>query len=176
MNLILRLLWVLLAARSRGALSLNDVSRVPMRVLPNDLDLNMHMNNGRYLSIMDLGRIDFLIRMGLSRKFVENRWQPLAGGTLIRYRFALRIFAKFEIVTRLLCWDEKWFYFEQRLEADGNVAAIALTKAMARGRADAVSPAIILQAIGLDTPSPPAPEAVSRWQAAEDLLHFGKHG
>mgnify|MGYP003290859366 CR=1 FL=1 len=39
----------------RGVL---DDSRVCFRVLPNDCDVNLHMNNGRYWTIMDLGRAD----------------------------------------------------------------------------------------------------------------------
>ena len=31
-----------------------------MRVWPNDLDTNAHMNNGRYLTLMDLGRFDLM--------------------------------------------------------------------------------------------------------------------
>ncbi len=40
------------------------------RVLPTDLDVLGHMNNGVYLSIMDLGRMDLLQRSGIwSRLF-----------------------------------------------------------------------------------------------------------
>ncbi|NCD21010.1 MAG: thioesterase, partial [Actinobacteria bacterium] len=55
MNLVFRLWWLRLRARRRGQLSVWDVARTPFRVLPTDLDLLFHMNNGKYLSILDLG-------------------------------------------------------------------------------------------------------------------------
>jgi hypothetical protein len=56
MNLWLRLFWLALALLWRRKLDpRHDVSRLTFRVLPTDLDLNGHMNNGRYLTIMDLG-------------------------------------------------------------------------------------------------------------------------
>lgn len=56
MNLWLRLLWLIVTAKARGALVLPEgVSIVTFRVWPHDLDLSVHMNNGRYLTLMDLG-------------------------------------------------------------------------------------------------------------------------
>jgi|ERR1700730_2570338 len=174
MNLILRLLIVLATAMFRGPLGLDDTSRVQLRVLPNDLDLNLHMNNGRYLTVMDLGRIDFLIRAGSPRLFLRNRWQPLIGGTIIRYRFGLHAFKKFEVATRILCWDEKWFYFEQRVESSQGVAAIALSKALVRDRTGTVSPDSVLRLVGIAAERPDTTLSVSRWLAAEDMLHIGE--
>jgi acyl-CoA thioesterase FadM len=174
MNLILRLLMVLATAMFRGPLALDDTSRVQLRVLPNDLDLNLHMNNGRYLTVMDLGRIDFLIRAGSPRLFLRNRWQPLIGGTIIRYRFGLRAFQRFEVATRILCWDEKWFYFEQRVENSQGVAAIALSKALVHDRTGTVSPDAVLRSVGIAADRPDPALSVSRWLAAEDMLHIGE--
>lgn len=174
MNLIFRLLIVLTTAIFRGPLGLGETSRLHLRVLPNDLDLNLHMNNGRYLTVMDLGRIDFLIRAGSPRLFLRNRWQPLIGGTIIRYRFGLRAFQRFEIATRILWWDEKWFYFEQRVENSHGVAAIALSKALVRGSAGTVSPDSVLRSVGIAAERPDPAPSVSEWLAAEDMLHISE--
>jgi acyl-CoA thioesterase FadM len=109
MNLFLRLFAVVISVAFRRRLKVNDVSQITLLVLPNDVDLNFHMNNGRYMTLLDLGRLDFLIRTGLGPVFLRNKWQPQIGGTLIRYRFGLRPFERFRILTRILCWDEKWF-------------------------------------------------------------------
>ena len=42
-----------------------DESVIHARVLPTDLDLNLHLNNGRALTLMDLGRVDLMLRMGV---------------------------------------------------------------------------------------------------------------
>ena len=67
MNLWLRLIWLFLTTPFRPRLAIpTDVSVLGLRVLPNDLDLSLHMNNGRYLTVMDLGRLDLILRSGLA--------------------------------------------------------------------------------------------------------------
>jgi len=56
-NKLLRLLSVMWRARRATPLAPTDVGRVRFRVLPTDLDLQGHMDNGVHLSLMDLGRI-----------------------------------------------------------------------------------------------------------------------
>lgn len=74
MNLWIGLLLLIIRARVRGALNPpQDVSKVWFRVWPHDLDPSIHMNNGRYLALMDLGRLDLLIRSGLWRALLKNR-------------------------------------------------------------------------------------------------------
>ncbi|KAG1647621.1 hypothetical protein GQR58_030448 [Nymphon striatum] len=41
-----------------------DETRMHLHVLPTDLDIAVHMNNGRYLTLADLGRWDMMIRNG----------------------------------------------------------------------------------------------------------------
>ena len=55
MNLYLRLLLLLLRIWRLPRRGVLDESRAAFHVLPNDCDINFHMNNGRYLSFMDLG-------------------------------------------------------------------------------------------------------------------------
>ncbi|MBN9173553.1 MAG: 4-hydroxybenzoyl-CoA thioesterase, partial [Microbacterium sp.] len=49
-------------ARRGERLSATDVGRIRLTTLPTDIDILMHMNNGRYLSLFDLGRWDLLVR------------------------------------------------------------------------------------------------------------------
>ena len=56
MNLIFRLLRALLAALRRRPLGPLEESVVAFGVWPGDLDINRHMNNGRYLTVMDRGQ------------------------------------------------------------------------------------------------------------------------
>ena len=77
MNLWLRILFLLLATPFRPKLEPPfGVSRLTFDVWPNDLDTNLHMNNGRYLTIMDLGRLDLTLRMGLAGHARRNGWMP----------------------------------------------------------------------------------------------------
>ena len=77
MNLYLRLISVLWSAlfRRRNIAAL-ETAVLEFRVLPNDLDPNWHMNNGRYLTIMDLGRFDMTLHSGLIRDSAFRRRGP----------------------------------------------------------------------------------------------------
>jgi hypothetical protein len=72
---LLRTLMVFLRALRAPRIGLLEESAVGFRVLPGDLDVNVHLNNGRYLALMDLGRFDLLIRAGCS-----GPWCACAGG------------------------------------------------------------------------------------------------
>ena len=90
-----------------------DEDRLRMRVWPNDIDLNLHMNNARYLSVMDYARTHLLARTRLLEHIVRSRWQPLVGAAWLTYRRSLPLFSAFSLTSRMICWDEKWFYIEQ---------------------------------------------------------------
>lgn len=120
MNLWLRLLWLVASARFRGALAVPfDVSRVPFRVWFHDLDTSLHMNNGRYWTLMDLGRTDLMLRGGLWRAVVKHGWTPVISAGKIRFRRELRFFKPFTLETRVLCWAETWLVMEHRLVSKG---------------------------------------------------------
>lgn len=101
---------------------------------------------------------------------------PLVGGRLIRHRFGLRAFERFVVATRLICWDDKWFYFDQRFETSRGVASIVLTKGLIydRGTARTIGPSELLDILGLLTQSPEMPPEVWQWLSTEKLLHITK--
>ena len=158
----------------RGVL---DVSRACFRVLPNDCDLNLHMNNGRYLSFMDLGRVHLIGQLGLLPIIFRNRWQPVLAAAEINFIRSLTPFQKFDLVTRVVTWDEKYVYMEQLFEARGELCAHAFVKGLFLGRGGRVGNAKVLAQLG-HTDAPPAmPDELRIWaelgsakkQRAEDL-------
>lgn len=184
MNLIVRLALILVGATRRSRLGLLDVSGISMRVWPNDLDIQMHMNNGRYLSLMDLGRIDLLIRSGFFREARRRGWFPLVGAATIEYRRPLRVFERYILTTKLLGWDDRWFYLEQRFVRNEKPVAIATVKAMIRSASGAVPTADAVNAIGFGSPSPALPKACtilaqprnSSGSLLPNALSFGEDG
>jgi acyl-CoA thioesterase FadM len=160
MNLIFRLLKVLIGALLGPRISLFDDSVLRFRVLPTDLDLNLHMNNSRYLSLMDLGRGDLLVRAGLLSTVRRQRWKPVAGSIAIKFRRPLQPFQRFTLTTRLLCWDEKWLYMEQRLESAEKVHAVATVRGLFVGPDGSVPSRVVLDHLGHQGESPPFPTEV----------------
>lgn len=171
MVLLFRLIFTLLASIFKSRITPFGTAVVHFRVWPNDLDLNNHMNSGRYVSFMDVGRIDLLARMRLLRKVMRRGWRPIAGGTMIRYRRSLLPFERFTLRSRVVTWDDKWFYFEHIMEnARGELAATAIVRGLLRGKEGNVAPRdFIAISARPDLQPPPIPEAIARWNEAESL-------
>ena len=154
MNLIFRLIWVILTARGRGRMGTTDESRFSLRCWPNDLDSNFHMNNGRYMTVMDLGRLDLILRTGLWRVMRERKWYPVVGSAKITFRRSVNMFEAFELTTQILGWDEKWLYIEHRMERGGKLLAIGHIKGLFLSPEGKVPMADLAAAAGHEGPSP----------------------
>lgn len=178
MNLWLRLLWLLAVARFRRRLKPPfEVSRLWFRVLPNDLDVNLHMNNGRYFTIMDLGRLDLMLRTGLAATARRRRWTPVLSAAKARFRRELRLFQSFRLDTRILWWSESQFVMEHRFVTIGrdgaetiNCVALLLGGLYARAERRFVPVARLFEAMGVAVDAPAASREVEAFLAAERAL------
>lgn len=140
-----------------------EEDRLRLRVLPNDIDLNMHMNNARYLNLMDYGRTHLLARTRLLDRILRSRWQPLVGAVWITYRRSLPLFSVFQLTSRLVCWDERWFYIEQTFIGRKGLTAVGWVKGALRDGKDIVEPQKAIIGIAPDAVSPPMPESIAAW-------------
>lgn len=170
MNLFFRFITILIAALFRPRLEPMEESALSMRVWPNDLDINGHMNNGRYLTVMDLGRLDLIARTPLGRIVVARRWKPLVASALIRYFRSLGPFQGYILKTKVAGWDKKWFFIEQRFESKGVLIAIGMVKVLFRDRNGNVPTADVLTSVHVGFSPPDRPEAIVAWQEAEKWL------
>lgn len=153
-----RLSTVLARAAFGGKVSLLDEVRTTFVVTPWDADLNRHLNNGRYLQVMDVGRFDLVARSGLGPELAKRRWVPVVGGVHVEFLRELPLFARFSVVTRVVAWDTRWIYVEQRFLLAGRVAAIGRVQAQFRGPRGRIAPAEVLAELGPVPPSPALPE------------------
>lgn len=163
MNLYLRLLKLLLLLPFVRRQSLFEASRIRFRVWPNDCDINLHLNNGRYLTFMDLGRMHLVAQIGLLRVMLRRRWAPVLSAAEISFIRPLSPLAQFELVSRLLTWDDKYFYMEQRFLASGRLCAVALVKGLFLHGRERIESRTVLAALGLDMAAPEMPEMVQHW-------------
>jgi acyl-CoA thioesterase FadM len=144
-------------------LGILDEDRVEMRVWPHDIDFNLHLNNGRYLSMMDYGRMHLLARTQVLGHIVRSRWMPLVGAVWMTYRRSLPLFARFMLGSRVVCWDERWFYMEQTFTGDEGLAAMGWVKGLLRSPAGNLDPQKVLEAVSPGVVSPPMPESIAAW-------------
>jgi acyl-CoA thioesterase FadM len=164
-----QLAWTVAAAAARPRLQLLDESVLALRVWPDDLDLNLHMNNARYLTAMELGRWDLAIRQGWMPKVWKRRWQILIGSATVRFRRGLKPFERYALHTRLAGWNDKWCFIEHTLKrSNGDVAAQGAVKGIFRGSQGNVPTLEVMETLGFAAETPPQPpEWIAQWHATE---------
>ncbi len=139
MNLIFRLIYVFILSLFRERLHLGKTqSRLSLRVLPNDLDINLHMNNGRYLTICDLSRVDLFIRTGLLKTMFRHKWMPIIAEHTMKYKKPLGLFDRFDVLLEVTHWDEKFFYMQHTFQNDQRVIAEGTSKGCVYARGSGV--------------------------------------
>jgi acyl-CoA thioesterase FadM len=134
-----------------------------LRVWPNDIDLNMHMNNARYLSVMDYARTHLLARIGMLEHIVRSRWQPLVGAVWLTYRRPLTLFSRFTLTSRIVCWDERWFYIEQTFANASGQCAIGWVKGALRNKQGTLDPQTVIERVAPGTLSREMPDTLAAW-------------
>lgn len=174
MNLYLRLLAFALLTRRRSRVSPLGPARTPFRVWPTDLDLLRHVNNGTYLTIMDVARLDLLSRSGLARRIRRRGWYPVVVAETITFRRSLTLFQRFEIRTEVIGWDDRSMFLSQDFERAGAVVATAVIRARFLGRdGERVTPAQLLDLADDAVERPELPRWVQEWAAATDTRPAG---
>jgi acyl-CoA thioesterase FadM len=129
MNLWFRLLLMMLRRPWRKHAHPFETTRIRMRVWPLDLDPNRHVTNGRYFTLADIGRMDYVLRTGAFRVALRHRAVPIVGDAWGKFRRELKLFESFEIHTRMLGWDDKWSFVEHRFVRDGRVVGVVVMRA-----------------------------------------------
>jgi len=172
MNLYIRLLRVLLGGWIQASTHYADSTATRFRVWLHDLDAFGHMNNGRYLQIMDVARTHWMVRSGVFDAIRRNRWAPLLGGGFIRYRFSLKILQPYHVHTRLLCWDDRWFFLEHLFaDHENRHIAVGITRAALRQDGSWVPSADVVAQVHDGAVSPRMPRYVREWMALEDKMY-----
>ncbi|MDG0817112.1 acyl-CoA thioesterase [Bdellovibrio svalbardensis] len=169
MNLFFRLIWTYIISRFRSKLGVLDVCPTPFRVLPTDLDVLRHMNNGVYFSLQDLARTDYMIRIGALDTISSKGWYPVVVAERLRFRKSLKLFQKFEIQTKLVFWDDKYIYIEHTFMSGGEAVAWGTirTRFLSK-KGGIVSPKELMSALGHDLAPAQMTEYLKNWAAAED--------
>lgn len=165
-NKLLRTLWRVLRSRRRPPVTVTEVARLDLRVRPTDIDVLGHMNNGVYLSIADLGRLDLLARCGMWAQMRRHGWYSVVQNATITYRRSLDAGQRYTLETRFVGVDERSVYVEQRFVVDGQIAARLHVRwrFLRRGGGNVPMPEF-LDASGLAANAPEVPGWIARWNA-----------
>ena len=139
------------------------------RVWPWDIDPFMELNNGRTLTLFDLGRLLLGKRTGLLKALKRERWGMTMAGVCVRYRRRLRAFESFEMRSKAIGWDDKFFYLDQQMwKKNGECANQVIYRVAITDKNGIVATARVREAVGTVDGEWILPHWVQDWIQAED--------
>jgi len=156
-------------ARHRGVprLDLTEEHRADHICWPWDVDPWRELNNGRVLTLYDLGRVVLFIRLGFLPVLRCRGWAGTIAGVSIRYRRRVRAFDRYELRSRMIGWDDRFFYAEQSMWRHGDCASHGLLRMAITSADGLVAAPEAARALGAPSESPALPGWVRAWAAAE---------
>lgn len=145
MNLVVRMLYVLLSSFFKPRLQPGPTqTTLSLLTFPNDLDINMHVNNGRYLTLCDLSRVDLFIRSGLAKVMLQRGWMPMVTEHTMTYKKSLGVFQRFKATLELTHWDERHFFMTHRFSIGDKLVAEGTSKGVIKGKTGVIAPAEVM--------------------------------
>jgi len=163
-----RMAWQMWRHRNDPAIGLLDEHVSQHICWPWDLDFWAELNNGRTLTLFDLGRVPALRRTRLFDVLARERWGMAVAGASVRYRKRVLAFARITMRTRGVGWDARFLYVEQSMWlSDGSCASHVLIRSAATDRNGIIAPARLVAALGWQGPAPVLPDWVAAWAAAD---------
>jgi acyl-CoA thioesterase FadM len=166
----LRLFGVGLRLIGKSKVNLLATTRVRLCVWPNDLDYNLHVNNGRYLALAHISGAQWIVRTGVLRIVRQHKALLVIGDALAKFRHDLQVFQAFEIHSRLMGWDSKWVFFEHRFVRKDRVIGVVAGRAMVKAQSGLIDPQLVSAELGHRGPSPELPAWVKCFDQSTELL------
>lgn len=165
---VIRLIWHVARARRAAPLGVTDTHENEVICWPWDIDPWLELNNGRTLTLYDLGRVGMGMRIGLAGALRREGWSIAVAGSSLRYRRRVRAFERLTMRSRVVCWDARFVYIEQSLwKRDGECASHQLLRGAVTSDQGIVPTDRVARALGHDGASPSAPEWVQAWIDAD---------
>ncbi len=136
---------------------------------PWDIDLWLELNNGRTLTLFDLGRMVLFRRTGILDVMRQRRWGGTVAGASVRYRRRVAAFDRIEMRSRIAGWDERFFYLDQSMWRDGDCTGQALVRSAVVTKGRMVPMAEAAGALGHPGDRPDLPRWIAAWAQADAL-------
>lgn len=140
------------------------------RIWPQDLDPWVELNNGRTLTLYDLGRLSLFKRSGLGDTLRRQGWGGTVAGVSVRYRKRVTLWQRVEMRSRVLGWDPRFVYIAQSMRVAGECTSQVLLRTAIIENRKIVPTARVGEALaanGVVAPGPELPGWVKAWIEAE---------
>jgi acyl-CoA thioesterase FadM len=117
------------------------ISRIQRRVRLREIDTNRHMNQAAYAVVMELGRVDLVIRSGAWAKWRASGALPVVAEQRIVYRRELRLGAPYAVETRAISVEGRLLELQSHVLVGADIYAMGEVKLIFIGRGGVLSPA-----------------------------------
>ena len=164
---LIRLITTSVKSMRSEKLDVFDVSETTFRARPWDMDMFMEVNNGRLLTLYDLGRFDLGVRIGLISILKKNKWGLVVAGSSTRYRRRVRMFDKVTMRTQVIGLDDKWIYIAQSIWVKGQPTSSALLRTGVTAKGKVIPTAEVATAFGPGEWKTEMPTWVQAWIDAD---------
>jgi len=174
MNLYFRLIWIIVRSFFKPRVNFFDKISLNLHILPNDLDINRHLNNGRYLTLLDLASIELFLRSGVLKSAIRKGFRPMLGGLIVTYRKGLSLFERCTLTMQLEAWDERWNYFRFEFKSsDGHLSAAGYFKGAFVSKKGLIPNKVADEIFGYERGGCKLPLAVANWIESENAILQG---
>ncbi|MEO0680294.1 MAG: acyl-CoA thioesterase [Pseudomonadota bacterium] len=164
---LIRVARAMFSARRMPLLEPGEVHVVHTRCWPWDIDPFMELNNGRTMTLMDIGRLPLAVRSGLIEAIRRKGWRLTMAGAVVQYRRRVLPFAKMEIRSRVAGYDDRFVYLEQLVMTKGQPAHHAMYRGVIVGPNGIVPTSEVLAELPYDDWDMELPEWARIWAEAE---------
>ena len=139
------------------------------RVWPTEAEISV-VENARYGYLLVLERFRLAFSTDLWKICWKYGWTSVMGAQIYKVKRPLRRWQKFTIITKPVTWDEKWLYFEQRIESGGKLICSGVISVIVLAKDRKIPTREVLEHLGVSSQSPPFSEAVKKFILAEREL------
>lgn len=164
----IRLLTTSFRARRATAVAPGELCESTIICMPWDIDMFLEMNNGRVLTLYDLGRFNLAIRTGLAKILKTNRWGLVVAGCSVRYRRRIRMFDKVTMRTQVVAVEGRWFYIEQSMWVKGQPASSILLRTGVTSKGKTIDGNEVIKAMNAQDWKPEVSDWVRSWIDSEE--------
>ena len=167
---MIRILRCYLSSKFLDRINLEDESSLVFRASIFDIDPLVEINNGRYLTLADIGRFNHGFRTGFFKKSRENNLYFTVVGLNAKYRYRIPFGKKFTMTTKIIYYDDKWIYYHHNFIFNNRITTSLLARTGVLKNGKLVKPEDVEGYFEMDLPKLNLPQWVEHWIEADE--HF----
>lgn len=94
----------------------------------------------------------------------QNGWLPVISACDIAFYREIKPLQRFQIHSRIICWDEKYIYIEQRFMTGDKLLAVGTVRGLLVAKGHKLTPDATMAELMQDIKSPAMPATLYYWR------------